>query len=249
MTPRRDVALMWLLAGGATLGSLAALVLSRKRGAALGEPFVNDEDVDSRVSKEIPDIVRRARKAGARGDLRYIGAGMTAVVVCDARNRGFKVGRHTKLQSMLAEEADWLETAGRVRAVHPHVARFYRWHPGPAVIERECVEGRPGRWADEGRLFTLHQKINDEMLKAGWTAPEFKGDSYIIDDKGHPKLVDASMPSRVGQRLVEYTEQRLRGRLTAREREDMAFALRMERGRTIPANVVNALLPKLGAEP
>ena len=103
---------------GAVAAALGAWLARRGRTTGLGGTLVkNERDVANAVADELPDVVRRARKAGARGDLEYIGAGMTAIVLCDARGRGWKVGRRTDahLRGMLQDEADWLATANRTR--------------------------------------------------------------------------------------------------------------------------------------
>ena len=248
-----------LLAIGLVLARRDRTVLlgSRNRDALVTNP----DDVAAVVVPELPDVVRRARKAGARGALEYLGAGMTSVVMCDARGRGWKVGRrvHPHLRSMLQEEADWFETANRVRAVRPHVAKFYRFHVGPIAIERECVRGRPGRWGDESKLHDLHRQIEKDMLPHGWTSPEFKEDSYIFrqigkpdeygDYKyGSPVLVDGSMAQRVGSKLIEYVEGVLDKTMKLREGDrlkDLAFYVRREKGDTIPAETADRLLARL----
>lgn len=251
------------LANGALV--VAGLLLVRRSRTNFGDApdglVTNTRDVARVVEGELPDVVRRVRKAGARGPLEYIGAGMTAVVLCDGRGRGWKVGRRTDkhLRAMLEDEAEWMSDANRTKAVRSHVAKFYRFHPGPLAIERECVRGRAGRWGDESKLHDLHRQIEKDMLPQGWTAPEFKGDSYIFRQVGEPDqygdykygtpvLVDASMPQKVGRKLVEYVESVLDKKAKLREGDrlsDLAFYVRRERGETIPAGDAERLLERL----
>lgn len=253
-----------LAAAGAAVAVGLALALRNKSGSlgsADSDLVSNPRDVADVVRSELPDVARRARKAGARGALEYIGAGMTSVVMCDARGRGWKVGRRAdpQLRAMLEDEADWFATANRVKGARPHVAKFYRFHPGPVAIERECVRGRPGRWADESKLHDLHRDIEKAMLPAGWTAPEFKGDSYIYrqigePDKygdykyGKPVLVDGSMAQKVGPKLIEYVEgviDKTKKLRTGDSLKDLAFYVRREKGDTIPVEKAEQLLARL----
>jgi hypothetical protein len=62
------------------------------------------------------------------------------------------------------------------------------------------------------------------MVPLGWNAPEFKGDSYIIQEDGRPKLVDISMVQRLGQNLLRWIEEVLAGRrLTHESWHSLAF--------------------------
>ncbi len=91
--------------------------------------LVPDHDyVSPYVLEEMPEIVDRAVRAGARAPLAYLGAGMTSVVLCDDR-RAFKVARRASpsLANMLTDEYEWLLAANRVASVAPNVARVYRY--------------------------------------------------------------------------------------------------------------------------
>lgn len=233
---------------------VAGAALAFKRRTLLqGALVTNDRDVAQAAVAELPDVVRRARKAGARGALEYQGAGMTAVVVCDARNRGYKIARRAEsfLRSMFSDEAEWYTDARRAKGVRQHLPRFYRYHPGPVVIERECVRGRPGRWGDASTLFDLHKRIEAAMISVGWTSPEFKEDSYIFDERtGTPKLVDAGMAQKVGAKLVEYVEGVLDGRTKLRHGDrlsDLAFYVGRERDQTISPGVADRVLARLAS--
>jgi hypothetical protein len=164
---------------------------------------------------------------------------MTAVVLCDRRGHAFKVARTQQPIDlhMLAEEANWLHTASSTPGVREHVAGFIRFHPGLIVIERACPMPVESDWRhrDEAKLWDLHFKVmGPRMLARGWTMPEFKPDSYVITEAG-PILVDASMPQRIGKRLLKYTLELLRGQHVEETHEysrpsDYAFFIRREVG-------------------
>lgn len=191
--------------------------------------------VHKAVQPQMPDIVRRALSAGAQPPLEYMGAGGTAVVLCDARGHAFKVSRWPD-SPMLSDEAEWLASAAKVPGVKEHVARFYAYHPEEVIVERECVaaddEENEWRWRRGHDLFDLHQRIATLMEKhADWSAPEYKDDSFIVTKDRGPVLVDAGFVNRLGHRLLEYTKDVLDGRRPWRKMEtpsDLAFYLRRE---------------------
>lgn len=190
------------------------------------------------VVPQMPGIVARAIAAGAEPPLEYVGVGMTGVVFCTG-DTAYKVARDTKPidHQFFEEEADWLEAAAQVPAVARHVARFHDFDPDNLVIIRDCPQADPEQSAwryGENKLHDLHRQIERDMIPYGWTAPEFKPDSYILTTRG-PVLVDASMPSRVGDELARYVEEVARNErhLWTTRPEDLAFAVRTEAGRTI----------------
>jgi hypothetical protein len=162
--------------------------------------------------REMPDAVDRALAVGAVPPLTYVGAGMTAIVLCDARGHAFKVSRRAASDGMIFDEAEWLRDAARTPGVREHVATFIRFHPS-YVIERACpMPTEEYRRVDEHALFDLHyDAIGKRMLARGWTAPEYKRDSYVITDRG-PILVDASLAQRIGKNLLRHTVDLIRGR-------------------------------------
>jgi hypothetical protein len=233
-------------------GLLRTFILTDSHGETLhlgSECAGNERDVPGAIAGEMRSAVARAVAAGAAPRLEFIGAGMTGIVLSDGKY-AYKVARHDP--GVLAEEAEWFVDAARTPFVKDHVPKHVRWNAQHGVLVRDFVDGRPGRWGDESRLFDLHRAMEKHMLKAGWSMPEFKGDSYIIAENGHPILVDGSLPSRVGKNLVRYVEDALAGRRTPRESmSDLAFALRREiiakhnpHG-TIPAKDVLRLLKQL----
>lgn len=183
------------------------------------------------VMGEIDSVVARALGAGAVQPLTYIGTGMTSIVLCDVNGVGWKVARRVtdSLAGMLEDEAEWLATAVEVPWVRDHVARFNAYHPAELVIERECVFGSRGGWSNDRPLHDIHGEIERRMLPHGWTAPEFKEDSYISTKDRGWVLVDASMGRRVGDVLVAYVIDVIEKRRPARDSlEDLAFFVRME---------------------
>lgn len=217
----------------------------------LREIVVGIEYVPEVIRPQLEDVVTRALAAGAHPPLTYIGAGMTGVVFCDRRNIAYKVARattHPIYLSQLSTESEWLYAANRVPWVRDHVARLGRFHPGPVVIERECVAGKTGTWGQTGKLHDLHREIERLMLPYGWTSPEFKEDSYVIVRGRGPVLVDASMPLRVGRRLVEYALDVLAGRRPWFDDrpQDLAFYIRREAQQgTIPPQVAAQIEARL----
>jgi hypothetical protein len=192
--------------------------------------LLNPEEVHPIIRPEINDVVARVLAAGAVPPLTYLGAGMTSIVLCDSRGRGYKAGRRITPTNyrVLEAEAEFLEAAKYVPAMRGRVARFVAWHPDELVIERECVTGETGTWGRSRKIDEAHREIEGIMLPHGWTAPEFKEDSYVFVD-GQPILVDAGFAHRVGDVLIAYAQDVLAGiRLHPENRSDLAFQLRRE---------------------
>ncbi len=190
------------------------------------------DSIPESILGEVPGAVHRALQAGARVPLRYLGAGMTAVVLGDAQGRAYKVGRHphspTNVQT-LTTEAEWLADAKKVPALSGRVVRFVRFIPQLLTIVNEEVvrENRPG-----GRdLWDTHQAIAALMKPRGWGPPEYKDDSYVWSAHG-PVLVDASATLRFGPRLLRYALDIAAGRrpLHGERVADLQWELRMEAG-------------------
>lgn len=110
------------------------------------------------------------------------------------------------------------------------------------------MRGTTGTSRQTSKLFDLHKTIRSGMMPYGWLSPEFKEDSYVLARGRGPVLIDASSAVRVGGELVRYAQDVLAGRRPQTERlEDIAWAVRQERGTSIPAAVADKLLAKLRA--
>jgi len=217
------------------------------RGRRLREPSIDSwQDylapgearyVPAIVRPQMPDVVRRAAAAGMPPGTEYVGAGMTGVVFC-AGATAFKVARDTRPidHHLFEDEAEWLASTAAVPAVAPHVAHLRRFDPENLVIVRDCPHPDPDQshWRWESKLHELHGFIERAMIPHGWTAPEFKPDSYVLTPHG-PILVDASMPSRVGAVLAQYVEDVVSGArpLWTTRPHDLTFEVRREVGQTL----------------
>lgn len=226
--------------------------LSHEIDLALSAPRIaNRDQISDRTLRvlgdELEEAAGRAVEAGAVGDLTYQGAGATGIVFCDARGVAYKVARQGREESV-SEEAEWLTRAAQVPGVREHVARNPRYDKRRRVLVRECVQGPVGTSRQSSKLFDIHKGIRAAMAPYGWLSPEFKEDSYIMARGRGPVLVDASSALRVGGELVRYAQDVLAARRPQTERlEDIAFAIRQERGGSIPVGVADKLLAKLRA--
>lgn len=214
----------------------------------------NHKEVPSFIRGELAPSERRARLAGAEGPLWYVGAGMYGLVFCDAWGTAWKVFRYEEgereqhllfLRGVLEEEYEWLHDAAAT-SIASNVARVGAMHHKEIVLERECVQGRPGGWGEAQRLYDLHKEISRVMEPAGWSAPEFKEDSYIIETDGTPRLVDISLVNRLGMTLARYVEDVLQGRESYHDWLDLAFyILREIPYKTIPEEIARDLLARM----
>jgi hypothetical protein len=240
----------WLAALGGLLGAAvvgASLGLASRRGSLAGVREQVPSGVLRVIGDELEDVEQRVRRAGARGELEFMGAGATGVVICDEAGKAFKVARG---EGSLADEAVWMQLAAKMPGTGRHIARGVRYDAQNRVLVRECARGKVGGWGQESKLRDLHERIEAETIQYGWTSPEFKGDSYVFVRGRGPVLIDASSAHRVGRVLVQDTLDVLSGRRQLKKYErlsDLAFALRMERDRTVPAAVAKRLLARLKA--
>lgn len=185
------------LLGAVTIG--AALGLAGRRGGLAGIRERVPSSALRVIGDELDDAEARARAAGAQGELEYKGAGMTGIVLCDQTGRAFKVARG---EGTFDDDAAWLRKAAQMPGTGRNIMRLERYDKRQRVLVGECVRGRVGGWNDETKLHRLHERIGAEMQQYGWSAPEFKADSYVIARGRGPVLVDASMAHRRGQPLV-----------------------------------------------
>ena len=207
--------------------------LTHKDREALSGVLPDFEEVPASIQAELVDAVDRALRAGARPPLRYLGAGMTAIVLGDKVRKAYKVGRHPNedvSKKGLATEAEWLADANTVPALRGRVVRLEKFYPWPLLVivneeVRRSEDGKP-RGLD---MWAIHQGIADAMKKKGWGRPEFKEDSYIHSSSG-PVLVDASATIRFGQRLLQYARDLVSGDrpLNGERLSDLQWELRME---------------------
>lgn len=236
-----------LALGVGLLGAAAAVAGGRRRELA---GVRNAEYARGPIVDELDGAERRARAAGARGELEYAGAGAEGIVLCDESGKAFKVGRPGR--GGLHNEAAWFRRAMQIPSVRPHVARFYRYDDEHDVLVRECVrpsehrERSVGRRVDEKRLHALHERIAKAMQPYGYGRPEYKPDSYVYSRRG-PILVDAGFAVKFGRELVRRALDVANGRakLDKQRINDLAWELRMERGESIPEPIANRLLKRL----
>lgn len=212
-------------------------------------PASERQHVHRVIEPELDDAVDRAVAAGAKAPLEYIGAGAEGIVFCDPTNTAFKVGRGA---SSLADEADFFKKATQVPGVKEHVAKFKRFDGKHNVIVRECVRGERIKWSQERKIFDLHRDIEKAMEPYGYLSPERKPDSWVLVRGRGPILVDAGFATPVGHALVKHTLDVINGRTprgTYESNESLAFHIRQERGKTIPARVANKVLRRLYETP
>lgn len=220
----------------------------------------NTRDVPDQYQEEIEAAAERALGAGARPPLHYVGMGMTGIVFADrTRNLAYKVARGDYARFMLAEEAEWFRSAARNAATKERVPGGVRWNEKHGVLVRQYIHGGHGAWSQESKLWDIHQKLKADMIPQGWTAPEFKRDSWVYRSRGRgqaaqPVLVDGSMPNRVGKTLLRYALDVAAGKRSTREPlSDIAFSVYAERQDeqnprgTIPTKDVRRALAALRA--
>lgn len=239
----------WLaVLGLGTLAGVAAALVARK-GRGLGE-IRNRRDVHPAVEAQIDDAERRARAAGATGELDYIGAGVEGIVFCDTKGHAFKVGRGTRGDQGMRDEAEWLAMAAKISNIKQHVPKFFRYDPDNDVIVRECLVPKESREyrRKPRKLWELHHRVANVMATYGYGRPEFKDDSWVLTRRG-PVLVDAGFAIRSGNPLVRDALDVANGRkkLQKIDVQQLAWDLQHERDKTIPAVVANKLLKRLQA--
>lgn len=251
----RDPVASWLRGVLAGFDRHSALRNSSDWRSAFDTDSVDEIDYMQRqvpaLRGEIDSIVQRVLGAGAVAPLHYIGTGMTAMVVCDARKRGYKVARKPRDFAGLANEAEWLRIANTEPAIREHVARFYRWHASEGVIERECVRAKPSEklrsYGRSDKIWKLHQLFRATMKRYGWSVPELKDDSYIDTRDRGLVLVDAGQVLRVGTNLAREVIAKHRNGAEPWQREFARGEIRAEMDRTIPRAVGERLNVRLAA--
>jgi hypothetical protein len=174
-----------------------------------GDPELALDRMDHMVL-ERRDATERALLAGAVPPLRFAGAGAQGIVICDSRDRAFKVGRKVSADMNFTRreiegEYEWLLAA----AAHPPTAhmvpKVYALHRELAVLERECVPGEAPDWRDP------HMKWYESFLEVpGWKPPEHGRKQWVMAPRG-PVMVDAGFALRTGPVLAEHVMAIVRG--------------------------------------
>lgn len=217
--------------------------------------ITNLNTVRPRWREEVLGAAERAVSAGATEALSFVGIGMYGVVFCDDNDVAWKVFRRAPestadhllfLRTIGADEFGFLKGAEGSLASR-FVAGAYDFHPDEIVLERECVQGSPGTPGDSAELHKTFHKIAQAMEPRGWGAPEYKEDSFIFDESGVPKLVDAGFANRIGMNLADYVAAILEGHLEAHYKpRDLAFfVIREFQEKAIPEDVARSLLREL----
>lgn len=218
--------------------------------ATLRDDTVPQRDRDV-LADELPGAVERAGKAGASGELEYMGAGAEGIVFCDG-GTAYKVGRPGR--GSLALEAAFFEQANKIPGAREHVARFKRYDESNDVIVRECVRGQPLKWTQESKVYDLSDALYKVMAPYGFSAPERKPNSWVMVRGRGPTLIDGGLVHDRGQKLVKRVLDVLNKRKPAvgwqNRLATLAADVEHERDRTIPAAVADKLIARLqAAEP
>ncbi len=232
------------LLGALALGVAVGLAGSRPR-RRLGD--IIDAQRDHDLSPiQLFDIEARARASGANGKLTYIGAGAEGYVTCDEHGKAFKAAWPGR--TGLKDEAKWFQMAAKIPSIKQHVPKFADYNDEERVLVREClIPRKQGPAPNSKKLYELHKRLVETMAPYGFGRPEFKVDAYVYTKRG-PVLVDAGFAVNRGKQLVKEALAVLKqSDISKRDAEDLAFALRMERGETIPAPIANKLLTRLKA--
>ena len=181
--------------------SIPALVVIDEGAAPNPPPHILrlTEAAHAAVKEEIPSAAARAVEAGADpAELKYVGAGGEAIVL-RAGTVAYKVSRRRTKKGRLSNEAAAL-AALAVHGLGPHV---YEYDADLDVIVRDHVEGHPGTWGESRKIREAYDEAVRVLAPDGFTAPEFKEDSFIIEDDGRPVMVDVGFVHLTGQRLVD----------------------------------------------
>lgn len=198
----------------------------------------------------------RADRARMRLPLRFVGMGMTASVFCDAAGRGYKVGHNRAFAGVLEEEAEFLRVVGGDPEVRRHIARIERFDRDVPMIVRECIaEDRDAQTLSyyrggqkRGRPWDVWNRISQAAVRYGFGRPEYKDDAFRYVRSRGWVLVDAGFAARCGRRLVQKALETLRSDVASiSDLSDLAYAVRMESGRTIDPTRAEALSKRLTA--
>jgi hypothetical protein len=198
--------------------------------------------------EEKASVLARLKQIPGRGKTSYVGAGMTSLVFCDEHGKAYKIARRGA-GGTLETEAEWLATANQVPGLKERVAKLDRYDPKLDVIVRSCPKPIERSKQRRGKLWDLWREIGARIEPYGWTAPEYKEDSFVITRSG-PVLVDAGFTHRTGRRLLAHTKEIVSGKRELPKGErwaDLAFALRREVGLTLTDAQVRPTIAKIAA--
>jgi len=215
--------------------------------------LTNEDEIPSRYEPEVRRAVQLARDVGAKTPLTYVGMGMTGVVLLESRHNGraFKVARTEPAKHTIADEAEWLRFASAEPELRGRVARFVAWHPREGVLVREYVEGFRGRGIAGGRERMSRRDVFDlisaVMNRRGFGPPEYKDDSFVFAPGRGWVLVDAGFAVVRGYRLLLRASRAMKGEDVGESKSDLAWAIRMESGKTIAPHVAERWSDRLQA--
>ena len=166
-----------------------------------------EKDAHEAVRADAVQAAHRAVAAGADPEtVRYMNAGAEGILFRDKTGKVFKVGRqHGKpsilgrgvIKNKLKSEAE----AGKILGDHGLGPRVHHYSHAHDVIVRDHAEGQTGAWSDSGTLRDTHERVTKLLDKHGFTRPEFKEDSYIVEGGKH-QLVDVGFVHPKGARLA-----------------------------------------------
>jgi hypothetical protein len=237
----------WLLGFVAFMGAVgagAAFGLASRHRYGLGDWRKKYDDKWGEAGEKAEELEARARGAGARGKLTFVGAGGEGTVLCDEHGKAFKIGRR---ELTLRDEAAWMAMASKIASIKQHIPRDVRYDADNDVIVRECLTKKvSGRRLSSTKLWDLHQRLTTAVMPYGRGRPEFKEDSYVITRRG-PVLVDAGFAVKYGQPLVQEALDIINERKAATplDVKQMGWDITTERGKSVPASVANKLLRRL----
>lgn len=203
---------------------------SARRRSRDASPSVDLEALPRSVpADQVENAVRRVRQLTSR-PLTAVGAGMTAIVLCDDQGRAYKAARRPHATTAIEDEAEWLRTANQVPGLKERVARFIHYDRERDILVRSCPQPVESAYRRRGKLHDLWKQIAARMQPYGWGPPEYKEDSFVITRSG-PVLVDAGFALRLGRRQLAYVQDILAGRRKKPPNErwsDLAFTLRQD---------------------
>jgi hypothetical protein len=146
------------------------------------------ESAPQAVHDEVKHAAHMAVAAGADPkSLKYVGAGGEGIVFEDNKGRAYKVARFRKKEK-LRNEAEAMKSLEGTPAAK-YVPKVHAFKHG--VIVRDKVEGKTGAWAAGDKIRPVYDAIVAALKEKDWSAPEYKEDSFIFDEKtGDPTMID-----------------------------------------------------------